>query len=428
VRGSERRLGDLLKSSVIGTVSTSFAVFGLTAIQGIILARLIGPQGRGEWGTATFYTQTLTYIGLMGAQFVVARRAARDPASRQQLSRSVIRFGMLSGLVTIGAVAVLAFTLLPAEKTSLAPLCVVCALALPLEQTRLLLLAVDQGSGNFRRYNVVQLITSLVLPCLLLVMWINGQTSVTSLVLLTLVAPVVGLSLRWVLGDERRMHPAPAAPSVPTLLKEGSPYLLSSAVGDIYGRLDSFLILWLASFSAQGLYAAAVPAAGLLMVAPDALALFSFNATSRQGEAMSVQRLLHGSLLVILFQTVTAVVFALAIAPLITIVYGNSFAGAVPFALALIPANALGGLAKVADGHLRGRGKIKIGVQARLVASAVMVVTTFVTFSWLRELSIPVAASFSHGILSLILGWCVLVDVRSHRDAPSFIEAERGDR
>src|SRR5262245_22913722 len=43
------KLPTWLRPSLIATVSTSFGTFGITAIQGIILARMLGPEGRGEF-------------------------------------------------------------------------------------------------------------------------------------------------------------------------------------------------------------------------------------------------------------------------------------------------------------------------------------------------------------------------------------------
>src|SRR5262249_16955508 len=154
-----------------------------------------------------------------------------------------------------------------------------------LEQVRLLLLSVDQGSGKFRRYNAVQLFTSMIFPLALLAAWALGAESVLDVALLTICAPAAGLAVRMAVGGPRSVVTGPAAPPVRTLAKEGSPYLLSSAVCDLYSRLDALLILWFASFTAQGFYAAAVPAASLLVVGPDALALFSFNAASRRSSA-----------------------------------------------------------------------------------------------------------------------------------------------
>src|ERR671911_636332 len=59
---------------MMATVATSLTVVALNAMQGVLLARMLGPAGRGEYGTAVFYTQTFTYIGLFGSVYVLARR------------------------------------------------------------------------------------------------------------------------------------------------------------------------------------------------------------------------------------------------------------------------------------------------------------------------------------------------------------------
>ncbi len=122
--------GGWLRPSVAATVVTGFATFGVTAVQGIILARLLGPYARGEFGTAILYTTSLTYIGLLGTQYAIARRAARNPEYGVQLSQLALRLGVVTGLGTAIVITVLAFTTLPEAKQYLAALCVVCCAGL----------------------------------------------------------------------------------------------------------------------------------------------------------------------------------------------------------------------------------------------------------------------------------------------------------
>ena len=398
----------------------------MTALQGILLARLLGPRARGEYGTVVFFTQTLTYVGLLGTQFAVARRASREPSCRFQLARSAIRLGALTGIGTIFVVAALAFTTLPPAKQALAPLCVLCALVLPVQQILLLLLAVDQGSGAFRRYSLIHIVTTAVLPVLLLVMFLVGELSAMTAALLTVVGPVVGLVLRLTLGG-RPSHSSAGHPPVMKLVKEGKPYLFSMAISDLYERLDAFLMLWLGSFTGQGFYAAALPAASTLQVGTSALALFSFNAASRSGAPSSLKRLVHAGMIVAGIQLLQAFLLALIIGPLITLAYGSRFSGALPLAFALLPGHAMNGFAQVAEGHLRGRGKVRIGIRARLVAAVVMVTTVLMTFGWLRELSIPIATSLAHGLVAVTLAWFVVVDVRTQASAPVLLATEESD-
>jgi O-antigen/teichoic acid export membrane protein len=186
-------------------------------------------------------------------------------------------------------------------------------------------------------------------------------------------------------------------------VKEGSPYLFSSAVCDLYQRLDQFLVLWLGSFFAQGLYAAAVPAASMLQVGATALSLFSFNSGSRQNPLMSRKQLISAGLTLAGFQAVTGLLFALVVGPLIVLFYGDRFAAAAPFALALIPAHAINGFTQVVEGRLRGLGNVRVGIVARIVGAAVMVAAVLLLFGKYRELSIPFAATLSNGLVALAL-------------------------
>jgi O-antigen/teichoic acid export membrane protein len=391
-------------AAVLETVGTSFAIFGLNAIQGVLLARILGPQARGEYGTAVFYTQTLTYVGLLGTLFAIARRAAQHRDQLPELRRSALRVGGLTGVATMALVSLLSLVALPTDKQYLAPLGMAVSLLLPWEHMRLALLAVDHGSSAFSRYNANQLLVASVFPAVLLAVWLSGVQWTTLIVLLTIPVPILGLLAR--LGVERdRVLAGPASPPPTTLVREGFPYVFSVVAADLFGRLDVFLMLWLASLTVQGYYAAAVPAANLLLVAPNALALFAFNAGAGTERPASLGRLARIGGGVLAFQVLSAAAFGLVLEPLLVLVYGEAFRGTAPLAWALLPAYALNGCALVADGFLRGRGRAGIGVWSRLSGAAVMGLAVWLLFDAWRELSIPLAASAGHAMNAL---WIVL--------------------
>ena len=267
---------------LIWSVGASFTVFFLTAVQGVLLARLLGPTMRGEYGTAIFYTQLLTFLGLLGTQLSIARRAVQGLNTFADLSRAALWVGCITGLGTMAVVCVLSFIALPAGKRELAPLCILGALYLPLEHVRLSLMAVDHGAGRLIRYSTHRLLAAIILPAMLLVVWMTGYVSLGFLVLLSVVAPLLALVVRLV-GEPRDFWHASYSPAEKRvtpfkLIKEGVPYAVAQAASDVLNRLDVLLILWLAPFYIQGLYAAAVPAVSLLSAGPHAMALFSFNA------------------------------------------------------------------------------------------------------------------------------------------------------
>ena len=58
--------------NVIATFLTTLAIFGIYLVQGIIVARILLPEGRGEFGTAMFFPRDVfLYAGLFGGVEIV---------------------------------------------------------------------------------------------------------------------------------------------------------------------------------------------------------------------------------------------------------------------------------------------------------------------------------------------------------------------
>ena len=288
-------------------------------------------------------------------------------------------------------------------------------LFLPVEHVRLSLLAIDHGTGRFTRYNAHRLLAVFALPAMLMVAWLGGYGSLKLVVVLSVLAPVGPLALRFLTGEHAIFGPTWPGPL--TLIREGVPNAVALFASDLLNRLDVFLVVLLAPFATQGLYAAAVPAASLLIVAPNTMALFAFNSGARQEHSMRLSRLAGTVAAVTGFQLVCGLAFAVIIEPLLTLVYGEPFRGAVMFALALIPAQALDGCALVAEGYLQGRGKPQIGVWCRLCGAAVML--AFVWLFWERwgAIAIPIAASVAQAVNASCVLWAVVSQARGDSSA-----------
>jgi antigen flippase len=414
--GWTERLTALVRKSVsrkmVGTVVTSFVLFGLMTVQGILLARMLGPEGRGQYGTAVFYTQTLIYIGLLGSHYAVARWAARRASDLGSLWRSTFRLGILTGVGTMLIVSLLAFWGLPPEKEYLAWLCVLCSIYLPLEHIRLLWLAIDHGRGDFDRYNRSRLVAQVAFPAFLAIAWFSGSTTVKTVSLLFALAPVVGLTYQCL--TKPNFSPSTNSrrgPSVKRILQRGKPYAMSVLVSDLCDRIDMFLFLWLTNFTIQGYYAAAVPAANLLLVVPIALSLFAFNAGSRRELLTTTRSVWKNSAMILVVQLASAGIFALLLEPLMVLVYKEPFRAAVPLALRLLPAYAIAGCGRVAEAYLQGRNKAILGVYSRLAGAAAMCVFIYFGFSRWHELSIPMGATVGYCVSSSMLLAAILLDV-----------------
>lgn len=420
--------------SLVTTFLTTLTVFGIFLVQGIIVARILGPAARGEFGTVLYFPrEILLYAGLLGTVEVIARFAARNRENATQLKYSAARIGMITGTITGVLAAILSIALLvPTDKDYLIPFALLCCLFVPWEHVHLTISAVDRGQGSWRRYNVNRLVFALAFPVLVSLAWlINLPEMLNTSWLWVMCGLFVLARIMGMLPTLRGMHLLSprlrrqwsgeassndeAVPRPRKLLRQGRPYAVSMLVSELFDRLDIFLILAVATVTASGYYFVAIPAAALLMIAPHALGMFTFNAGARRQGAVSRGKAINVMLLTAVFQVVSTLLLALVIDDLVVLFYSDAFAAAIPFALWLLPAAAMRGFIQVADNWLKGRGKPMVGVTARLAGIPVMLLFAALTFGSFGLLSIPMAACVGQALALVVVVAGVLLNVDEER-------------
>jgi O-antigen/teichoic acid export membrane protein len=204
-------------------------------------------------------------------------------------------------------------------------------------------------------------------------------------------------------------------------LGEARPLIAAWLASELLERLDMCLMLALVSDSATlGYYAAATPIAALMIIVPNAASLYAFNRGARSDEIPSYEaawRFLLGGLAI---QLLSAAALAALLPWLVRMFYGERFAPTVVFAWLLLPAGVFRGLLQAIDGFVRARGQAGISVKLRLVGTAILIIVSTCSASWLAQWGWPAAYGIPLG-LSLALGFCfvamsivLLADVSDH--------------
>lgn len=368
------------------TVGVSFGIVAMQLAQGVLLARLLGPTGRGEYATAVLYVQMLIYIGLFGAIEVVCRYAADTQIDRQSLRRSALRLSLItSGITTLVVVAFNTFGM-PVDKQYIWPVALLCAVSVIGQQMTMILSAVDRGAGDFGRYNRIRLIAAAAFPTMLLLWALMFKTSLHTCCWILAIASIVSV-IPCLIGakDKRESVSAPAALQ---LFREGRPYALSMLATELLERLDLVLMLWLTPIVIQGFYSTMIPVAYVLTVIPNTLGLYLFNAGARQGGGLSVKRVHHILASSLALQTVTTIGFLVLVGPVVTFVYGEEFAPAVVFAMWLAPIAAIKGIVQGLESYVKGRGRPLATIRLRAVSAAVMLASIAVLYPLTGMMSI----------------------------------------
>ncbi len=392
------------------TVGVSFAVVFLQLAQGILLARLLGPEGRGEYATAVLYSQLLLYVGLLGGIEVICRYANDTTIDRDTLRRAALWLGITTGVITTVATIFCNLVALPGDKRFLMPLACLCSLSVIGQQVMLIVSAVDRGAGGFGRYNVLRLFAAAIFPALLLVYALLFTVDPNVAAILFVISSI--LTMGACLVGVRKPFRGESEPRVPQLLRESRSYGFSMFVTDFVDRLDLVLVLWLAPLMTQGLYAAMIPAVYTLTVIPNTLGLFLFNAGASRDRRLTVRdvhRILASSFAV---QFASTVLFMLMIGPLVRLVYGEAFSEAVIYALWLAPVAAMRGIIQGLDNYLKGCGRPLASINSRIASPGIMFGVTALLFPTMQTLAIPIAAVAAQFVCLVWLSAIVYADAR----------------
>ncbi len=396
------------------SVGVSFGIVALQLAQGILLARMLGPEGRGEYATAVLFAQSLLYVGLFGAIEVVCRHSADMTVSRKSLRSSALKLAFItSGVTTLGVMACNAFGL-PAGKQFLLPLALLCSLSIFGHHLFLILSSIARGMGDFTTFNHWRLWAAAAFPVMLLGWSLVLPMTVTSACVLFVIASLVS-ALPCLFRTRDEGHPRPA-PEATQMLREGRPYAVSMLATDVLERLDVLLMLWLAPLVTQGFYSAMIPVAYPLTVIPNTLGMFLFNVGARQGGGLGISRVNQVMAASIAIQTVMTIGFVIVVGPVVRFVYGAEFNDAIIFAIWLAPVAAIKGIVQGLESYIKGRGRPLAAVAGRIVAAIAMLAAIAVLFCRTGALSIAQGALVGQVVCLFAMAYIVYRDAASSVD------------
>src|SRR6184192_1240983 len=158
--------------AVITTFASSIWIQLLTVVSGILSARLLQPEGRGLLAGVMIWPAVFGSIALLGINHALAIRAAQQPSLVGKLTRAALFFGIVSSFVVVIVGWYLLPWLVPGSRADALSLNRLNLVYIPLFVLTAHLLAIDQGSGNFRRFNIARNVLNPVYLLAVLLFWV----------------------------------------------------------------------------------------------------------------------------------------------------------------------------------------------------------------------------------------------------------------
>jgi len=327
---------DLIQK-VVETFSTRVLLIVFSLATSIIVARSLGPEGRG------LYALAMT-IGLLGIQFTNLGLhssntfyVARNPNLLSPLmGNSLLVSFCVGGIGTI--VAGLFFNAFPEIAPIQGPLLLIALAWIPFGLAYLLNQNLMLGIQEMRAFNKLEIFNKAISIILIVVVIFSGWVSPTSLFSTSFLALVICLIWSFNILNKHIARPIHLSKS---LFRKHLPYGIKAYLGSLIGflllRVDILMVDRILGKKEVGLYDIAVNMSDMIYLFPMVVSTILFPKLSRITDIKEKWNLSKntGIVMLIIMAVICIGVAALAL-PIIHLLYGKPFMGCVPAFIFLI--------------------------------------------------------------------------------------------
>lgn len=356
-----------MRSDVALMAFTRGFVVLMSVVQSVLVARALGPDGRGALAAVAGFAGVLVAVGGLGFSSANPYFLINHPAAHRAIVSNSLWIGGAGG-VLLACVGLLVYALDPGVLPGLSMSEVVTALVtVPVMLCALFLQSVLLGQFRTRLYNGLAAAVA-ALPAIALALgYLLLDLDVLGTLVVTTLSQVAGM-IAYVIVTTDGLPDRFDARLARDMLRYGVRLYAATTLAYLVIRVDVLLVNGYLGTAAAGLYTVAVAIVDLLFLIPVAV---GFSLFPRVAEApasdltLRVIRLFTPIMLVLCLASVAVA------APAIELLYGAPFAGAADLFYWLVPGAFGLAIATVLSQHFAGRGFPWVLVLAWVVALAV---------------------------------------------------------
>ena len=394
----------VLSSDFIRKVGETFAtrvlLIGIGLVTSVIVARILGPEGRG------LYAVAIT-IGAVGVQFCNlglhasnTYYVAGDRRLLPALAANTIILSLAVGGVSTALIWVI-FRLWPQMAPVRGLVLILSLLWIPFGLAYMLLQNLLIGIQEVHNYNKIELLTKALGLGLIGILIITGAVGVETLFLVALIGLIIGLF--WTLLRLRAhifVLPLPSLTLFKETIRYGSKAYLAAFFAFLVLRVNLLMVKYMLGAEEAGYYSIAASMADTLCMLPVVIGTILFpklSAMTHDQEKWAFTRKVTVSVgLAMVFLTGSA---ALLAGPVVRILFGEAFMPAVPAFIWLLPGIVLLSINTCYMNYFASIGMPLITVISPGLAAIVNIAVNLKLIPWLGIVGTSIASVLSYGVM-----------------------------
>lgn len=345
-------------------------------VSGVFAARMLGPQARGELALLFVGQLVAAQFGSAGLPLALTYELARAPQRASEIVGGLVRPVTLQLVVVTGLYGAVIALLAAAPWAGFALPAFISIGVVPGSLAAVYGLAVLQGKGRFRAFNVVRNIQPTLYSAALLALYVVGAGSLLNVTLTWLVSMLVAGSVSLVvsLGTIRPTSHRVGSGHLREMVFFGMRGLLGSASPVDSFRVDQLIIGPFLSAAALGQYVVGLSFSNFPRLIGQSVGIVAYPHVATSEERNRKRVAWRAIALGVVVCIVPLAVLVPAVGYLVPLLFGKEFVSAVPIARLLLVAGGLAGVRRVAADALRGAGRPGAGSLAEVGAWVTLLV------------------------------------------------------
>lgn len=346
-------------AAIVQTMWANVLIMGANLIAGVLTARYLGPQGRGELAALVTTPSLLAVLFNLAipSALVVYLRADREEQGRLYGAAFAI-LSILSILTVVCGEAVVGPLLGGNYNPEIVRFAHYALLMAPLGLLQNFLLPGVRAAEDFRAYNRIRYGHPLINVVLIILLGMSGVLTPLTAAIVTLLsgAPLLVWNLHWVIG---KYHPTfiNIGPPARRLLSYGVRAFGGDLFGSIAGQFDRLILLAIFQPAMLGIYVVAVNLSRVIGMLSSSISTVLLPKIAGIREDQIGSKVEQMAAVCTMLSALAVVVLLIAGPLLLRLLYGMDFvSGALAFRLLVVEAS-LGGIATVMNQAFLALGK-----------------------------------------------------------------------
>ncbi|MGI8903413.1 MAG: hypothetical protein ACR2IP_07115 [Solirubrobacteraceae bacterium] len=405
------------------SIGSAFGVQAMLIISGVIAARILGVDNRGNLALLWLLAAIPLALIPLGVPLAMTYYIALAPRTTRALLGSLRRSIAIQAVVLLGIHVTLIVAVFGDRSGDVRVAAIISLLATPAILALQYALAVLQGEGRIRAFSFYRVLSTASYGFLLIPLVVIGTHSlalVATCWVASLMITGVGAIAHVLTGLPPVTEIEPAElPTVGTVVGFGLRGLLGSAAPLEVLNLDQTIVGLFVSSHGLGLYVIGTALANLPQSVAIAIGYVAYPQIAGGRGRSAAATTVRFVLLTVVLTGALVIVMEVLAGSLVPIVYGRSFAGAVPVARVMLLSAVFIGARRVLGDCVRGLGYPSAATIAEL-ASIVALLAFAAAFlgHGLIGVAIALTAASATGFAALVVA-VLVIRRRRHAEAPA---------